>query len=40
MFVLKLSDIQRLLHLVGQGKLTVKGSSNRELPRFLEPILG
>ena len=27
------------LHFSGQGQLTVKGSSNRMLPRFQEPIL-
>ena len=26
--------------ILGQGQLTVKGSSNRILPRFKEPILG
>ena len=25
---------------LGQGQLTVKGSSNRMLPQFQEPILG
>ena len=29
-----------LLLILGQGQLTVKGTSNRMLPRFLEPILG
>ena len=26
--------------IIGQGQLTVKGSLNRMLPRFQEPILG
>ena len=29
-----------MLYVSGQGQLTVKGSSNRMLPRFQEPILG
>ena len=29
-----------LVEKSGQGQLTVKGSSNRMLPRFQEPILG
>ena len=37
MFVLKLYGIPQIM---GQGQLTVKGSSNRMLPRFQEPILG
>ena len=31
---------EQLLESLGQGQLTVKGSSNRMLPRFQEPILG
>ena len=34
------SRSQFITHLLGQEQLTVKGSSNRTLPRFEEPILG
>ena len=36
----KLDDSQIFITFLGPGQLTVKGSSNRILPRFQEPFLG
>ena len=37
---LRLKILLRIYPILCQGQLTVKGSSNRMLPRFQEPILG